>query len=143
MRLTRNAVFIHAYKHCVMVFRIIVNQPLLRKMRDNIAIDKSFLDEVGINTMHIFIGFRQAKFLWSCLCHSCFRRTLGNRCNASSQQLVHCDLKIHAVKIPHEFNCAASNLILVVKLGCAVNCYAVVFPAAVMIDQLVLPSGFL
>ena len=143
MRLPGSTVFIHAHKHCVMMFCILVQRVLFCKMCDNFRRNKALLYEVSIHTMHIFIGFRQVEFLYLFLLHSRFRRTVGNGSNTSSQQLVHGSLKIHAIEISHELDGTAADLILVIEPSCTVNHNAVVFPTAVIINQLVFSPNFL
>ncbi|MPM28369.1 hypothetical protein SDC9_74891 [bioreactor metagenome] len=71
VRMPGNAVFIKADEHSVVIFLILVDQPLMGEERQRVPAYEPLLDQIGKYAAHVVVGVRQSEFL------SGRRRALG------------------------------------------------------------------
>lgn len=63
MGMTRDAVFIHADKHSIVILRILKHQLLSGELRQHLPADTALLDEIGKHPAHIGMHWRENKGL--------------------------------------------------------------------------------
>ena len=109
LRMARNAVRIVSDEHSVVVFGILINQPVPHKSCQHIAVYETLTDKIPVYTAHIGVLRRQ------CERQSCFlpwlviRATQFRSCVASKQAADGFGIG-KSVKLPHEIDGTTTDL---------------------------------
>ena len=69
MSLPWDSIAVRAHEHGIVVFFVLVEQFLLCKMGDDLRGNEPLLDEIGIDTVHIVVGFGEPELLFL-FCHN-------------------------------------------------------------------------